>query len=326
MDLMKILRIERPIIQGGMGNISNALLTSAVSNAGGLGTIGAGTRPPAEVERIIQETKDRTDRPFALNIAVSVSPFTKDLILLAEKHQIPVISLSAGNPAPYIPFLHQIGVKVMAVTGSVKHALKAEAAGADVIVAEGVEAAGINSPYESTTMVLIPQIADAVNVPVVAAGGIADGRGMLAAFSLGAQGVQLGTRFIATKEAPFANAYKERIVGAGDTSTLVIGRSLGRIRRVLDGPFAKTIAAKERSGLSIEEYEKATNETQHCLGALDGNEEAGFMNSGQIAGLIKDVPSVQELLDQMEEEYRNQLKKLAGVLYANKQPGKNLAE
>jgi enoyl-[acyl-carrier protein] reductase II len=322
MDLMKILRIDRPIIQGGMGNISNALLTSAVSNAGGLGTIGAGTRPPAEVERIIQETKERTDRPFALNIAISVSPFTKDLILLAEKYQIPVISLSAGNPAPYIPFLHQIGIKVMAVTGSVKHAVKAEAAGADVIVAEGVEAAGINSPYETTTMVLIPQIADVVTVPVVAAGGIADGRGMLAAFSLGAQGVQLGTRFIATKEAPFAGAYKERIVGAGDTSTIVIGRSLGRIRRVLDGPFAKTIAEKERSGLSIEEYEKATNETQHCLGALDGNEEAGFMNSGQIAGLIRNVPSVQELLDQMEQECQSEFEKLTGFFHSKKRPDK----
>ncbi|MED1202976.1 NAD(P)H-dependent flavin oxidoreductase [Heyndrickxia acidicola] len=323
MDLKKILGIDRPIIQGGMGNISNALLTSAVSNAGGLGTIGAGTRPPAEVERIIQETKARTDRPFALNIALSVSPHTKELMLLAEKYQIPVISLSAGNPVPYIPFLHQIGAKVMAVTGSVKHALKAEAAGADVIVAEGVEAAGINSPYESTTMVLIPQITDAVTIPVVAAGGIADGRGMLAAFSLGAQGVQLGTRFIATKEAPFASAYKERIVGAGDTSTIIIGRTLGRIRRVLDGPFAKRIAVKEKSGLSLEEYEKATTEMQHCLGALEGNEEDGFMNSGQIAGLIKDIPSVQELLDQIEAEYRTQLEKLAGVLPVKNQADRN---
>ncbi len=197
------LSITYPIIQGGMGNISNASLTAAVSEAGGLGTIGCGTMRPEEIETIILETKNRTQRPFALNIAISVTPYIQELVQLAIQHQIPVVSLSAGNPVSIIPELHQHGIKVIAVVASVKHAQKAEAAGADLLVAEGFEAAGINSNLELTTFTLIPQITNAVSIPVIAAGGIGDGKGMAAAFMLGASGVQMGTRLIATKEAPF---------------------------------------------------------------------------------------------------------------------------
>ncbi|KQL55170.1 2-nitropropane dioxygenase [Heyndrickxia shackletonii] len=308
-----ILGIERPIIQGGMGNISNAKLTAAVSEAGGLGTIGTGTMNIAEIENIMVETKHLTKKPFAVNIPVSVHPEAAKIVELIIKHDIPVVSLSAGNPAPFIPLFHDKHVKVMVVTASVKHAKKAEEAGADIIVAEGVEAAGINSPYETTTMTLIPQIVDSVDVPVVAAGGIADGRGMLAAFALGAQGVQMGTRFVATKEAPFSKEYKKRIIDATDHSTVVIGRSLGRVRRVLDGEYAKSILWKEKNGLTIGEYEELTTEEFHCNGALDGNEQKGFMNSGQIAGLIRTIPTVKDVIDSMLKEYEQQLKYLTNL-------------
>lgn len=307
----KFLGIEKPIIQGGMGNISNAELTAAVSEAGGLGTIGTGTMNLSEIEAILEETKRLTNKSIAINIPISVHPDAEKIIDLIFKHSIPIVSLSAGNPAPYIPLLHNKGVKVMVVTGSVKHARKAEEAGADIIVAEGVEAAGINSPFETTTMTLIPQIVDAVSVPVIAAGGIADGRGMLAAFALGAQGVQMGTRFVATMEAPFSQEYKKRIVEATDYSTVVIGRSFGRVRRVLDGEYAKSILGKEKNGLTIEQYEELTTEKQHRIGALEGNEQEGFMNSGQIAGLIKKIPTVKEVMDWMIEEYEQQLKYLS---------------
>lgn len=312
-QVTKLLGIENPIIQGGMGNISNAILTAAVSEAGGLGTIGTGTMNIEKVEKIIVETKRLTNKPFAVNIPVSVHPEADKIVELIMKHGIPVVSLSAGNPAPFIPLLHEKHVKVMVVTASVKHAKKAEEAGADIIVAEGVEAAGINSPYETTTMTLIPQIVDAVSVPVIAAGGIADGRGMLAAFALGAQGVQMGTRFVATKEAPFSKEYKKRIIEATDHSTMVIGRSIGRVRRVLDGEYAKTLLRKEKNGLTIGQYEELTTEKHHCNGALDGNEQEGFMNSGQIAGLIRTTPTVKEVIDSMLEEYEKQLQYLSNL-------------
>ena len=206
------LKIRYPIIQGGMGNISHAALTAAVSEAGGLGTIGCGTMKPVEVEKIILETKEMTSQPFAINIALTVNPYMLELIELVIKHQIPVVSLSAGNPAPFIPILHQHGIKVIVVVASVKHAQKAEAAGADLLVAEGFEAAGINSSLELTTFTLIPQITNAVSIPVIAAGGIGDGKGLAAALMLGASGVQMGTRFIATKEAQLHDNYKESLL------------------------------------------------------------------------------------------------------------------
>lgn len=173
----KMLDITFPIIQGGMGNISNAQLSSAVTEAGGLGTIGCGTMSPSEVEEIILETKKRTSKNFAVNIAINVSPYVVQLIELVIKHKIPIVTLSAGNPAPYIPILHKHGILVMALVASVKHALKAEQAGADILIAEGFEAAGINSNLELTTFTLVPQIVKQVKLPVIAAGGSGMERG-----------------------------------------------------------------------------------------------------------------------------------------------------
>ena len=303
----EMLQIDFPIIQGGMGNISNAQLTAAVSEAGGLGTIGCGTMTPEEVEEIIVETKKLTDKNFAINIAINVSPYVKELINLVSKHNIAVVSLSAGNPAPYIPELHKQGVIVIALVASVKHAQKAEAAGADILVAEGFEAAGINSTLELTTFTLIPQIVKNVKVPVIAAGGIGDGKGLAAALMLGASGVQIGTRLIATKEAPFHDTYKQNLVKASDTETLLIGRSVGRLRRVLKTPYALKLNELEKSGITIEQYGEMTSEKQHVKGAIEGDMENGFINSGQIAGLIENIPTVKDLLNSMMEEAENRM-------------------
>ena len=312
--LTDILNIKYPIIQGGMGNISNAILTAAVSEAGGLGTIGAGTMPPEEVEKIIEETRSLTNKPFAVNVALSVSPYVTEILSLVIKHKIPAVSLSAGNPAPFIPKLHEKGVKVIAVAASVRQALKAETAGADIIAAEGYEAAGINSSLETTTLVLIPQITGVVSVPVVAAGGIGDGKGLAAMLALGASGVQMGTRFIATKEAPFHPQYKQKIIEASDHETLIVGRSVGRIRRVLTTGYANKLLDYEKQGISLDEFNKLTSEDYHKIGAINGNGNEGFMNSGQIAGLIADLPSVKELLDNMIEDAKLQLHKAKKLL------------
>jgi len=285
-----------------MGNISNAQLTAAVSEAGGLGTIGCGTMTPEEVETIILETKKRTNKSFAINIAINVSPYTSDLVDLVIKHRIPVVSLSAGNPVPYIPILQEHGVTVITLVASVKHAQKAEAAGAHILVAEGYEAAGINSDLELTTFTLIPQIVKNVQVPVIAAGGIGDGKGLAAAFMLGASGVQLGTRLIATEEAPFHDAYKRNIVSASDTETIIIGRSVGRTRRILKTPYSNKLNELEKEGMTLDQYNEMTSEKQHVQGAIQGDMENGFINSGQIAGLIDDIPTVKELFDTMMNE------------------------
>ncbi|WP_010097783.1 NAD(P)H-dependent flavin oxidoreductase [Ornithinibacillus scapharcae] len=302
-----LLNIKYPIIQGGMGNISNAKLAAAVSEAGGLGTIGCGTMTPEEVEVIIRELKTITDKPFALNIAITVTPYVESLLELSIAYDIPIVSLSAGNPAPYIPKLHEYGKIVMAIVASEKHAIKAEAAGADIIVAEGYEAAGINSALELTTFTLIPQIVRSVRKPVVAAGGIGDGKGLAAALMLGAEGVQIGTRFIATQEAPFHERYKEQLIQASGTDAIIIGRSLGRIRRVLQTSYVMELLDKEKHGVSAQEFNRITSEKHHVLGAIKGDLENGFLNGGQVTGLIQDIPFVSELLEDMMKTARQQV-------------------
>lgn len=305
----EMLKIDFPIIQGGMGNISNAQLTAAVSEAGGLGTIGCGTMSPDEVENIILQTKEMTEKNYAINIAINVSPFTDELIDLVIKHKVPVVSLSAGNPVPYIAKLHEHGVAVIALVASVKHAQKAEEAGVDILVAEGFEAAGINSTLELTTFTLIPQIVKNVKVPVIAAGGIGDGKGLAAALMLGASGVQIGTRLIATKEAPFHKVYKESLVNASDTETIIVGRSVGMIRRMLKTPYSLKLEQREKEGMTRAQYGELTTEKQHVRGAIEGDMKNGFINSGQVAGLIDRIPSVKELIESMISEANIQINK-----------------
>lgn len=312
--LKEILKINLPIIQGGMGNISNAPLTAAVSNAGGLGTIGAGTMKPEEVEKIIIKTKQLTEKPFAVNIALSVSPYTKEVLTLIIKHQVPVVSLSAGNPAPYIPKLKEHGITVICVVASPKQAIKAENAHADIIVAEGYEAAGINSNLETTTMTLIPQVVAAVTIPVVAAGGIGSGKGLAAAIALGASGVQMGTRLIATKEAPFHHHYKNSILEADDLGTVIVGRSVGRVRRVIRTPYADQLLKKEQEGITLDEFNLLTTEDHHIKGAVEGQLEHGFINGGQISSIINTIPTVNELFEQMVTEAKEQLQEAVAQL------------
>ncbi|OXS64258.1 enoyl-[acyl-carrier protein] reductase II [Bacillus sp. V-88] len=298
-NLTNVLHIKYPIIQGGMGNISNAPLTAAISEAGALGTIGVGTMGVKEVEAIIVETKKRTSKPFAMNIPISITPHLKEMVRLVVTHGIPVVSLSAGNPSPLIPYFHEHNVKVICVVASKKQGKKAEEAGADVIVAEGYEAAGINSNLETTTLALIPQLVDTVKIPVVAAGGIGDGRGLASMLALGASGVQMGTRFIATKEAPFHENYKSTLVDAKDDSTVIVGRSVGRVRRVMKTPYADGLLQKEREGVAPDEFNHMTSEDHHRIGALEGKLDQGFINGGQVSGLVEDIPTVEVLLERM---------------------------
>ncbi|MBM7095932.1 nitronate monooxygenase [Bacillus sp. H-16] len=302
--LTDLLHIDCPIIQGGMGNISHAELTAAISEAGGLGTFGVGTFSTDHVRTELARMKELTDRPFCVNIPIRVQPDVKEMLRLILDFNVPAVSLSAGNPKPLVPVLKEAGVTVMVVTASVKQAVKAAEAGADVVIAEGYEAAGINSNDETTTMTLIPQIADAVSVPVVAAGGIGDGRGLAAALCLGAEGVQMGTRFIATKEALVHEAYKKKLLESTDVDTIIVGRSVGKIRRLVKTPYASLLAEVEKEGTTLEEFDTIADEASHIRGALEGKLAKGHINGGQIAGLIRDVPTVKELLNLMMAQYR----------------------
>lgn len=234
--------------------------------------------------------------------------------MLLFEYEIPVVVLSAGNPAPFIPKFKERGLTVICVVASVKHAKKAEQAGADIVVAEGYEAAGINATEESTTMTLIPQIVDAVDIPVIAAGGIGDGRGLAAALSLGASGVQMGTRFIATQEGAFHENYKQKLIEATDTETTIVGRSYGKIRRLMKTPYALELLKEEASGADVEVFINKTTEDYHRKGAVEGDFDKGFINSGQIAGLINDIPTVEELLERMKKQAKETLNKTQQLL------------
>jgi enoyl-[acyl-carrier protein] reductase II len=308
--LTQLLQIQAPILQGGMGNISHAELTAAVSNAGGLGTLGVGTRSPAEVEKQLIRTKELTHRPFAVNIPISVQPHLKEIGRMVIDYQVPVVSLSAGNPEPIIEKLKPHGIKIICVIASVRHAIKAWQAGADVIVAEGYEAAGLNAASETTTMVLIPQIADSVEAPIVAAGGIADSRGLMAAMALGASGVQLGTRLIATQEARVHDLYKQAVIQSGDTDTVIVGRTFGRPRRILNTPYAKQLLEWEKESVPLDQFLEYTDEDRHIIGAIQGQLDKGHVNCGQVGGLVKDLPTVESVIQQMTQGMKSTMEQI----------------
>lgn len=219
-----LLGIESPVVQGGMAWVAESHLAAAVSNAGGLGIIGAASAPAEWVRAQIQEVKRRTDKPFGVNIML-ISPYAKEVAELVAEEKVPVVTTGAGSPEKYMSLWKEAGIKVIPVVASVALAKRMERCGADALVAEGTEAGGHIG--ENTTMVLVPQVVDAVNVPVIAAGGIADGRGMAAAFMLGAEGVQIGTRFVASREAQVHENYKNCIIKARDIDSRVTGRSTG---------------------------------------------------------------------------------------------------
>lgn len=287
-----LLNIEFPILQGGMAWLGTAELVSAVSQAGGLGFIGAGNAPADWVRQQIRATRERTSRPFGVNLML-MSPSLKEVMDVVIEEKVPVVATGGGNPATLIPQLKAAGAKVLPVISSVALARRLERSGADAIVAEGMESGG--HVGETTTMALLPQVVDAVSVPVIAAGGIADGRGMAAALALGAQAVQMGTRFICTDECIAHIRFKTKLLEAKDRATTVSGQTLGHPVRALENKMVRQFSAMEKAGASPGELE-AFGSGKLFLGVIQGDVENGSLMAGQIAGLIHDIKPVREVI------------------------------
>ncbi len=297
-EVTRLLGTEYPIIQGGMAWVAEYHLASAVSNAGGLGLIGAASAPADWVREQIREAKRLTDRPFGVNIML-MSPYAGDVAEIAAEEGVKVVTTGAGNPEKYMKMWKEAGVKVIPVVASVALAKRMERCGADAVVAEGCEAGGHIG--ENTTMVLVPQIVDAVGIPVIAAGGIADGRGIAAAFMLGARGVQMGTHFVVTEESQVHENYKNRIIGAKDIDSRVTGRTTGHPVRALRNDMTKKYIELENKGAGFEELEQLT------LGGLrkavvEGDVKNGSVMAGQIAGMVKEKTTCKELIDRLVRE------------------------
>lgn len=297
-EVTELLGIQYPIIQGGMAWVAEYHLASAVSEAGGLGLIGAASAPAEWVREQIREAKKLTDRPFGVNIML-MSPYADQVADVIVEEGVKVVTTGAGSPEKYMKKWKEAGVKVIPVVASVALAKRMERCGADAVVAEGTEAGGHIG--EITTMVLVPQIVDAVTIPVIAAGGIADGRGVAAAMMLGAKGVQLGTHFVATEESQVHENYKERILKANDIDSRVTGRSTGHPIRVLRNQMTREYLKKEQEGATFEELELLT------LGGLrkavtEGDVRNGSVMAGQSAGLVKEKLSCRDLILKLVKE------------------------
>lgn len=287
------LKIKYPIFQGGMAWLGTAELASAVSNAGGLGIIGAGHMPPDVLRKEILKTKEKTDKPFGVNIML-MSPFVREVMQVVVEERVPVVTTGAGNPGEYIPALKEIGSVVIPVVASVALAKRLVRTGVDALIAEGMESGGHIG--EITTMALVPQIVDAVDVPVIAAGGISDARAMLAAFSLGAKGVQMGSRFVMSTECIAHKNYKNLILKAKDRSTVVTGRTTGHPARVLHNKLTRHYFELEARGASSEELEELGTGTLR-LAAREGDIDNGSVMIGQVAGMLNDIKSVSDIME-----------------------------
>ncbi len=290
--------IEHPIIQGGMAHLGTVELVSAVSNAGGLGVIGAGYYQPDWVRQQIRLTKEQTSKPFGINIPLT-SPFAKEVIEIVLEEKVAIVATGVGNPEPYIPRFKQAGMKVIPVVASVTLAKRMEEAGVDAIVAEGMESGGHIG--ETTTMALVPQVVDSVQIPVVAAGGIGDGRGLAAALSLGAEGVQIGTRFVCSDECVAHPRYKQKILEAHDRSTVVTGQTTGLPLRSLQNSLTEQYLELEKAGVTREELDLFGQGRMH-LGLIEGDIDDGSLLSGQIAGLIKEIKPVRMIIEEIIAE------------------------
>lgn len=297
-EITRLLGIEYPIIQGGMAWVAEYHLAAAVSEAGGLGLIGAASAPADWVRQQIREAKKLTDKPFGVNIML-MSPYADEVAKVVAEEGVKVVTTGAGNPEKYMEMWKAAGIKVIPVVASVALAKRMERCGADALVAEGTESGGHIG--ETTTMVLVPQVVDAVNIPVIAAGGIADGRGIAAAFMLGAKAVQMGTHFVVTEECQVHENYKDMVIKARDIDTKVTGRSTGHPVRALRNQMTKEYLAKEAAGASFEELELLT------LGGLrkavvEGDVKTGSVMAGQSAGLVKEKMTCKELIDKLVNE------------------------
>ena len=296
MNIADILGTELPIIQGGMANIATGEFAAACSNAGALGLIGAGgMRSGEELRGHIRRCRALTDKPFGVNLML-MNPAADEQAKVVIEEGVRVVTTGAGNPGKYIPAFKAAGIRVIPVVAAVAFAQRFVRAGADAVIAEGTESGG--HVGEMTTMALVPQVADAVDVPVIAAGGIGDGRQFAAALSLGACGVQVGTCLLASEECPIHARYKEALLRARDSDTTVTGRSVGGPVRVLKNKMARQYLALEQQGASLEELEKLT------LGGLrravfDGDVETGSVMTGQVAGMLHEIRPVREILTQL---------------------------
>ena len=296
--ITEILGIEYPIIQGGMAWVAEHRLAAAVSNAGGLGIIGAASAPPEIVRAEIRKCKELTDKPFGVNVML-LNPNAEEVAKVVVEEGVKVVTTGAGNPSKYMAMWKEAGVKVSPVVASVALAKLMERGGADAVVAEGMESGGHIG--FTTTMTLVPQVADAVSIPVIAAGGIADGRGMAAALMLGAEAVQMGTRFVVAEESIVHENYKKKVIKASDIDSEITGASTGHPVRCLRNKMTRQYLELEKSGADFMELEKLT------LGSLrnavmDGDVVNGTVMAGQIAGLIKEEKSCKEILEEIITE------------------------
>ena len=303
-SVTELLGIQYPVIQGGMAWVAEHNLAAAVSNAGGLGIIAAANAPVEYVRGEIRKVKEMTDKPFGVNIML-LSPYAAEIAQLVVEEKVPVVTTGAGNPGPYMKMWKDAGIIVIPVVASVALAKMMQRGGADAVIAEGCESGGHIG--ESTTMTLVPQVVDAVDIPVIAAGGVGDGRGFAAAMMLGASGVQMGTRFLVSKECVIHQNYKDRVLKAKDIDTVVTARSTGHPVRQLRNKMTREYLRMEKEGYSFEEMESLT------IGSLrkavqEGDADFGSMMSGQIAGMVNKEQSCQEMIAEIMEEAEKLLK------------------
>lgn len=294
-QITKLLGVKYPLLQGGMAWVANASLAAAVSNAGGVGLIAGGAAPVDAIRQEIRRAKELTHRPFGVNVMM-MSPNAAELMQLCIEERIALVTTGAGNPSPYIPALKEAGIRVIPVIPSAALAKRMERAGADAVIAEGMESGGHIG--ELTTMALLPQVTDAVSIPVIAAGGIADGRGAAAAFMLGAQGVQLGTRFLTARECEISREYKELVLSAKDTDTVVTGRCTGHPCRAIHSRLTKKLLEREKEGIDPQEFETLAAGSLR-LAVQEGNLEEGSFFAGQIAGLVNREQTCQEIVKEI---------------------------
>lgn len=306
--LCEILGIEYPIIQGGMAWVANSSLAAAVSNGGGLGVIAGANAPIDYLRDEIRKTKNLTNKPFGVNIML-LSNNAEELAHMVCEEGVKVVTTGAGNPGKYIEMWKSHGIKVIPVVASVALARRMERAGADAVVAEGCEAGGHIG--ELTTMALVPQVVDALNIPVIAAGGIGDGRGAAAAFALGAEGVQVGTRFLVAKECTIHQNYKDRVIKANDIDTVVTGRPTGHPIRVIKNKLSRAFINLEKQGGSPDEFEKLGSGAL-AKAVIEGEADYGSLMAGQIAGLVKKEQPAKEIIEEMFEEAGKCIKGIQG--------------
>lgn len=303
--LMKSLGLNYPIFQGGMAWVADGKLAASVSNAGGLGIIGAGNAPSDVVAAEIERAKSLTDRPFGVNVML-LSPYADDVVdvILANKNKVAVVTTGAGNPSKYLPEFKKAKIKVIPVVGSVALARMMERIGADAVIAEGMESGGHIGKL--TTMALVPQVVDAVKIPVIAAGGIGDGRGLAAAFMLGAQGVQMGTRFLVAKESKIHPNYKKAVLRAKDASTMVTGEYAGHPSRVLKNKMAKDYIKLEKEEALLPEPDFAKLEEMGSgslrRAVIDGDQDTGSFMAGEISGMVREEQPAAAILAEVAEQ------------------------